>query len=84
MAKKAQETSPLDFSNSVYSWLQDSQEQITELQGKAEDPGLAVNAHALQHLTQIGRAVDQAKEDLDFLLSSAQAEEPAPVKQKTE
>jgi hypothetical protein len=54
----------LEFSAAVLGWLRDTQTQILEIQGQVTQPTLAVDAHALQHLTLISQVVGQAVEDL--------------------
>jgi hypothetical protein len=54
----------LEFSAAVLAWLRDTQVQIQDIQGQMPQPTLAVDAHALQHLSLVSQVVAQAVEDL--------------------
>jgi hypothetical protein len=74
---------PMKFSSEVYEWMKDAHAKVAEFADQMGTPALAVDAHALQHLTQIRRDLEQAVADLGTQLPAPQvAEEPAPRSQQ--
>jgi hypothetical protein len=72
----------LKLSSDVYQWMKDAHAQVAGFADQMGTPGLAVDAHALQHLTLIRRDLEQAVADLGTQLPSDPEPEPAQKTQK--